>query len=203
MPARGRATPHATLCWATQLDTGGVSDGTTLWFVTLAPPRHGVCVQCGTRARDATRDIVLGQQQLGRRRIGRHNLWFVTDTNPDTAFAYNAARGRATPHATLCLGNSDWHGRRIGRHNPVVCYTDQPRTRRLRTMRLAQVAQGNHDHTDGTTYTTDGDMLTASYNRRRSPALLITRSFRAQSPSILSGLGNRIRGSLPANLGTE
>ena len=90
---------------------GGVSDGTTLWFIDRSAPDTAFAYNAATRARDASRDITLGNSEWEGGVSDGTTLWFITSTSPDTAFAYNAAtRARdASRDITLALG-SFWRG---------------------------------------------------------------------------------------------
>ena len=90
---------------------GGVSDGTTLWFIdTLPNPDMAVAYTAATRARDSSRDIALGNIGYVGGVSDGTTLWFITATNPDTAFAYNASTRARDSSRDITLGNSGWQG---------------------------------------------------------------------------------------------
>ena len=89
---------------------GGVSDGTTLWFIDSDTPDTAFAYNASTRARDATRDITLG---LGNWRGGVSDgttLWFINEVTPDTAFAYNASTRARDASRDIILSNRTWQG---------------------------------------------------------------------------------------------
>ena len=89
---------------------GGVSDGTTLWFVTQTDPDTAFAYNASTRARDSSRDITLGDSFWQGGVSDGTTLWFITQTDPDTAFAYNASTRARDSSRDITLGSGTWVG---------------------------------------------------------------------------------------------
>ena len=89
---------------------GGVSDGTTLWFITGTSPDTAFAYNASTRAMDSSRDITLGNAAWVGGVSDGTTLWFITTTSPDTAFAYNASTRARDSSRDITLGDSFWVG---------------------------------------------------------------------------------------------
>ena len=59
------AMPAAMITLGAGFWVGGVSDGTTLWFIDANTPDTAFAYNASTRARDASRDITLGASNWG------------------------------------------------------------------------------------------------------------------------------------------
>ena len=90
---------------------GGVSDGTTLWFISETTPDTAFAYTAATLARDASRDIALPSNVgwVGGVSDGT-TLWFINTSTPDTAYAYNAATRAYDSSRNFTLGSGTWVG---------------------------------------------------------------------------------------------
>ena len=89
---------------------GGVSDGTTLWFIDQTNPDTAFAYNASTRARDATRDISLGSGDWVGGVSDGTTLWFINSISPDRAVAYTASTRARDATRDISLGNSSWNG---------------------------------------------------------------------------------------------
>ena len=90
---------------------GGVSDGTTLWFVTFSANPIARAYNASTRARDSSKDITLiGNPASLRSGVFADNtLWFI-DFQTDIARAYNASTRARDSSKDISLGTGTWYG---------------------------------------------------------------------------------------------
>ena len=87
---------------------GGVSDGTTLWFVDDTSDQARAYV-AATRARDAAKDISLGPGEWQGGASDGITLWFLNNTSAE-AVAYVAATRARDAAKDISLGTGGWEG---------------------------------------------------------------------------------------------
>ena len=88
--------------------TGGVSDGTTLWFVNFTG-NQAVAYVAATRARDSAKDIALLAGDFAGGLSDGTTLWFV-DFTLNQARAYVAATRARDSAKDIALGTGSWQG---------------------------------------------------------------------------------------------
>ena len=88
--------------------TGGVSDGTTLWFVNSSS-NQARAYNASTRARDSSKDISLATGSWTGGVSDGTTLWFVFG-NSDQARAYNASTRARDSAKDISLGTGNWTG---------------------------------------------------------------------------------------------
>ena len=92
---------------------GGVSDGTTLWFVnfdfTNLSQSNAIAYTASNQARDSSKDISLGDGILIGSLSDNTTLWFIDFLDND-AVAYTASTRARDSSKDITLGDGDWDG---------------------------------------------------------------------------------------------
>ena len=107
-PRPGRGIQAKDISLGTGSWQGGLSDGTTLWFVDTTANQARAYV-AATRARDSAKDIALGTGSWGGGASDGITLWFV-DNTADQARAYVAATRARDSAKDIALGTGSWAG---------------------------------------------------------------------------------------------